>query len=151
MTRTPRRIGLLLVAVFLWNLPLGHSAPQAEAAGPGPGPGHCTAGALFLRPGSPDGVPQGQLVALQPNAGPRSGGNQVTLTGSDLGSYTRVFFGTLGADGCFTGREASDVVVLSETAIVAVAPQWPTAAVVSVYAGTGCERLSNPLSYTYLD
>ncbi|WP_327250538.1 IPT/TIG domain-containing protein [Streptomyces sp. NBC_01244] len=147
MTRTRRRIGLLLVAVFLWNLPLGHSAPRAEAAGPG----HCPAGAPFVRPGSPEGEPQGQLVALQPDAGPRSGGNQVTLTGSGLSTYTRVFFGTLGADGCFAGREAPDVVVLSDTSIVALAPPWPTAATVSVYAGTDCGRLSNPLGYTYLD
>ncbi|MET9465930.1 IPT/TIG domain-containing protein [Streptomyces sp. NPDC006544] len=142
MTRT--RNGLLLAAVFLCILPLGQSAARAEGAGPG----RCAVGGISS---SPDGVPQGQLVALQPDAGPRSGGTQVTLTGAGLSAYTRVFFGTVGTDGCFTGRESSEVVVLSDTAVVAVAPPWPTAAIVSVYAGTECGRLSNPLGYTYLD
>ncbi|MFD9307011.1 IPT/TIG domain-containing protein [Streptomyces sp. NPDC060048] len=147
MTRTRRRTALLLTALSLCTLPLVHSAPRAEAAGPA----HCAPGTLPVHPGSPDGAPQGQLVALQPDVGPRGGGTQVTLLGTALTPYTRVLFGTLGPDGCFTGREAADVVVLSDTSVVAVAPEWPTAATVSVYAATPCGQLTNPLPYTYLD
>ncbi|MCZ4124771.1 IPT/TIG domain-containing protein [Streptomyces sp. H39-S7] len=147
MTRTRRRTALLLSALSLCTLPLVHSAPRAEAAGPA----HCAPGALPVHPGPPDRTPQGQLVALQPDTGPRSGGTQITLLGAGLTPYTRVLFGTLGPDGCFTGREATDVVVLSDTSVVAVAPDWPAAATVSVYAATPCGQLTNPLPYTYLD
>lgn len=147
MTRIRRRTALLLAALSLCTVPLVHSAPRAEAAGPA----HCAPGTLPVRPGTPDSNPQGQLVALQPDAGPRSGGTQVTLVGTGLTPYTRVLFGTLGPAGCFTGLEATDVVVLSETTVVAVAPQWPTATTVSVYAATPCGRLTNAVSYTYLD
>ncbi|MEV7728650.1 IPT/TIG domain-containing protein [Streptomyces sp. NPDC087917] len=147
MTRFRRRTALLLAAMSLCTLPLVHSAPRAEAAGPA----HCAPGSLPVHPGVPDGGAQGQLVALQPDTGPRGGGTQVTLNGADLAAYTRVLFGTLGPDGCFTGREATSVVVLSDTSVVAVAPEWPAAATVSVYAATPCGRLTNPLPFTYLD
>ncbi|WP_030869204.1 IPT/TIG domain-containing protein [Streptomyces sp. NRRL F-2747] len=147
MPRTRRRTALLLVALSLCTLPLVRSAPRAEAAGPA----HCAPGALPVRPGLPDGATQGGLVALQPDTGPRSGGTQITLSGTGLTPYTRVLFGTLGPDGCFTGQEAANVVVLSETAVIATAPEWPSAATVSVYAATPCGQLTNPLPYTYLD
>ncbi|MFI9103306.1 IPT/TIG domain-containing protein [Streptomyces fildesensis] len=147
MTRTRRRAALLLAALSLCTLPLVHSAPPAEAAGPA----HCVPGAIPVRPGPPDGTQQGQLVSLQPDTGPRSGGTQINLSGAGLTPYTRVLFGTLGPDGCFTGREAAEVVVLSDTSVLAVAPDWPTAATVSVYAATPCGQLTNPLPYTYLD
>ncbi|WP_328303352.1 IPT/TIG domain-containing protein [Streptomyces sp. NBC_00435] len=147
MTRTRRRIALLLTALSLATLPLAHSAPRAEAAGPA----HCAPGALPVHPGPSRGAPQGQLVALRPDAGPSSGGTQITLVGAGLTPYTRVLFGTLGPDGCFTGREGADVVVLSDTSVVAVAPDWPAAATVSVYAATPCGQVTNPLPYTYLD
>ncbi|KOU54727.1 hypothetical protein ADK55_14420, partial [Streptomyces sp. WM4235] len=93
----------------------------------------------------------GQLVALQPETGPRAGGTQVTLVGANLTPYTRMLFGTVTPDGCFTGREATDVVALSDTTLIAVAPEWPAAATVSVYAATPCGRLTNALPFTYLD
>ncbi|MGW8777153.1 IPT/TIG domain-containing protein [Streptomyces sp. NPDC055796] len=146
MPRNRRRAALLLAALSLCTLPLVQSAPHAEAAGPA----HCAPGALPVHPGPSDGAPQGQLVALRPDAGPLGGGTQVTLSGADLTPYTRVLFGALGPDGCFTGREAANVVVLSETTVLAIAPEWPTAATVSVYAATPCGQLTNPLPYTYL-
>ncbi|MFD9353481.1 IPT/TIG domain-containing protein [Streptomyces sp. NPDC060031] len=145
MTRTRRRTALLLASLYLCTLPLVHSAPRAEAAGPA----HCAPGALPVHP-DPPGSARGQLVALQPDAGPRSGGTQVTLIGASLTPYTRVLFGTLAPDGCFTGREATDVVVLSDTSVLAVAPEWPAAATVSVYAATPCGQLTNPLPFAYL-
>ncbi|MFB7056203.1 IPT/TIG domain-containing protein [Streptomyces vinaceus] len=146
MPRTRRRTALLLAALSLCTLPLIQSAPHAEAAGPA----RCAPGALPVHPGLPDGAPQGRLVALRPDAGPRSGGTQITLSGTDLTPYTRVLFGTLGPDGCFTGEEAAEVVVLSPTTLIAIAPEWPAAATVSVYAATPCGQLTNPLPYTYL-
>ncbi|MFB7983019.1 IPT/TIG domain-containing protein [Streptomyces vinaceus] len=147
MPRTRRRTALLLAALSLCTLPLIQSAPHAEAAGPA----RCAPGAFPVHPGLPDGAPQGRLVALRPDAGPRGGGTQITLSGTDLSPYTRVLFGTLGPDGCFTGEEAAEVVVLSPTTLIAIAPEWPAAATVSVYAATPCGQLTNPLAYTYLD
>ncbi|MGW6832878.1 IPT/TIG domain-containing protein [Streptomyces sp. NPDC054949] len=147
MALAHRRIVLLLAALSLCTLPLVQSAPRAEAAGPP----HCAPGTLPVRPGSPNGAAQGQLVALQPDTGPRAGGTQVTLVGANLTPYTRVLFGTVTPDGCFTGREATDVVALSDTTLIAVAPEWPAAATVSVYAATPCGRLTNALPFTYLD
>jgi hypothetical protein len=148
LRRTHRRAGVLFASLALSALPLAHSAPRAEAAGPA----HCAPGAFpVVRPGAPDGAAQGRLVALQPDVGPVSGGTQVTLNGTGLTPYTRVLFGFLGADGCFTGREAPEVVVLSDTALVAIAPQWPAAGAVSVVAATPCGQLTNPLTFTYVD
>ncbi|CAM5563152.1 IPT/TIG domain-containing protein [Streptomyces avidinii] len=154
MRRIHPRAGILLAALALSTLPPVHSAPRAEAAGPaGPaGPAHCTPGAFpVLGPGAPDGAPEGRLVALRPDAGPVDGGTQVTLSGTGLTPYTRVLFGSLGPDGCFTGREAPDVVVLSDTALIATAPQWPAAEAVSVVAVTPCGQHTNPLAFTYVD
>ncbi|CAM5664334.1 hypothetical protein SAVIM338S_06859 [Streptomyces avidinii] len=138
---------MLLAALTLCTLLQAHTAPRAEAAGPP----HCSSAALPLHPGLPGEAPQGQLVTIQPDTGPASGGTQVTLSGSGLTPYTRVLFGTLGPDGCFTGREAADVVAISDTALVAVAPEWPGAETVSVFAATPCGLLTNPLSFAYTD
>lgn len=138
---------MLLAALTLCTLLQAHSAPRAEAAGPT----HCSPAALPVHPGPPGEAPQGQLVAIQPDIGPTSGGTQVTLNGTGLTPYTRVLFGTLGPDGCFTGREATDVVVLSDTALVATAPEWPEAETVSVFAATPCGQLTDPLAFTYTD
>ncbi|MFD3329036.1 hypothetical protein [Streptomyces sp. NPDC058701] len=146
MTRTRRRTALLIAALALCTLPPVHSAPRAEAADPV----RCAPGAFPVRPGAPDGAPQGQLVALRPDAGPRDGGTQLALTGTGLTPYTRVLLGTLGPDGCLTGREAMDVVLLSDTSLFAVAPQWPAAATVSVYAATPCGQITNGLAFSYL-
>ncbi|MFI7358030.1 IPT/TIG domain-containing protein [Streptomyces avidinii] len=146
MRRIHRRAGILLAALALSAVPLVHSAPRAEA-----GPAHCAPGAFpVIGPGAPDGV-EGRLVALQPDVGPVGGGTQVTLNGTGLTPYTRVLFGSLGPDGCFTGREAPDVVVLSDTALIATAPQWPAAGAVSVVAVTPCGQRTNPLAFTYVD
>ncbi|WP_405525740.1 IPT/TIG domain-containing protein [Streptomyces avidinii] len=146
--RDPGRAGILLASLALSALPLVHSAPRAEAAGPA----RCAPGAFpVLGPGAADGVPQGLLVALRPDVGPVSGGTQVTLNGTGLAPYTRVLFGFLGPDGCFTGREAPDVVVLSDTALIATAPQGPVAGAVSVVAATPCGQRTDPLTSTYVD
>ncbi len=144
-----RRAGILLASLALSTLPLVHSAPRAEADGPA---GRCGPGAFpVLQPGAPDGDPQGRLVALQPDVGPVSGGTQVALTGTGLTPFTRVLFGVLGPDGCFTGREAPSVVVLSDTQLIAIAPQWPAAMAVSVVAVTPCGQRTNTLTFTYVD
>lgn len=91
------------------------------------------------------------LVALQPDAAPRSGGTQVALNGSGLTSYTRVLFGSLAPDGCFTGLEATGVTVISDSSLIATAPQWPVAGTVAVVAATPCGRLTNQLPFTYVD
>ncbi|MFF3653133.1 IPT/TIG domain-containing protein [Streptomyces sp. NPDC002181] len=77
-------------------------------------------------------------MAVKTNAGRMSGGTQVTLNGSGLPPAPGWLFGTLGPDGCFTGRQAVDVVVLSDSALVATTPEWPQAETVSVYAATAC-------------
>ncbi|MFF4322807.1 IPT/TIG domain-containing protein [Streptomyces sp. NPDC001568] len=148
MARTRRRVLSLLLAVpTLCVLLQSHSAPPAGAAEPP----RCSPAAVPVRPGPPAEAPQGQLVAIQPNIGPRTGGTQVTLNGSGLSPYTRVLFGTLGPDGCFVGREAADVVVLSDTALIALTPEWPEAETVSVFAATPCGLLTNPVTFTYVD
>lgn len=148
MTRVRRRsLGVLLASLTLCSLQLVHSAPRAEADGPA----RCSPAALPVHPGSPTEAPQGQLVALQPDTGPKNGGISVTLSGTGLTPYTRVLFGSLGPDGCFTGREATGVVALSDSALIAVAPEWPAAATVSVFAATPCGQLTAPLPFTYVD
>ncbi|MFJ7265211.1 IPT/TIG domain-containing protein [Streptomyces sp. NPDC099050] len=147
MRPTHRRAGILLVALPLCTLLLVHAAPRAEAARPP----HCAAGALPVHPAGPDQDAQGVLVALQPDAAPSSGGTQVVLNGSGLTPYTRVLFGSLAPDGCFTGLEATGVTVISDSALIATVPQWPVAGTVSVVAATPCGRLTNQLPFTYVD
>ncbi|MCX4546288.1 IPT/TIG domain-containing protein [Streptomyces sp. NBC_01565] len=147
MTRTHRRAGILLASLALSTLPLVHSAPRAEAAGPA----RCAPGSFPVRPDAPEGAPQGRLLTLRPDIGPVSGGTQITLNGTGLTPYTRVLFGFRGPDGCFTGREATDVAVLSDSSLIATAPEWPAARAVSVVAATPCGQLTNPLTFTYAD
>ncbi|MCX4776356.1 IPT/TIG domain-containing protein [Streptomyces sp. NBC_01264] len=148
MRRTHRRAGILLAALPLCTLLLVHAAPRAEAAARPP---HCAVGALPVHPAGPGQDAQGVLVALQPDVAPRSGGTQVVLNGSGLTPYTRVLFGSLAPDGCFTGLEATGVTVISDSSVIATAPQWPTAGTVSVVAATPCGLLTNQLSFTYVD
>ncbi|MFJ3834550.1 IPT/TIG domain-containing protein [Streptomyces sp. NPDC090054] len=147
MTRTLRRAGILLAAVSLIALAPAHAAPRADATDPGT----CPAAPAPRHPGPPDAQEPGTLLAVTPDVGPRSGGTTVSLVGSGLTGHTRVVFGTLDADGCFTGTDATDVVVLSDTFIAAVAPAWPTAAQVLVAAATPDGRFTNPLPFTYGD
>ncbi|MFF3019969.1 hypothetical protein [Streptomyces sp. NPDC057939] len=150
MTRTLRRAGILLAAVSLISLAPAHAAPRADT----PTPGTCPATAAALHPGHPgppDAQAPGTLLAVTPGIGPRSGGTGVSLVGSGLTGHTRVVFGTLDADGCFTGADATNVVVLSDTFIAAVTPAWPTAAQVLVAAATPDGRFTNPLPFTYGD
>lgn len=153
MRRTPRRAGILLAALPLCTLLLVHAAPRAEAAGPP----HCAAGAFPVDPAPPAHLArpgqdaQGVLVALRPDVAPRSGGTQVVLNGSGLTPYTRVLFGSLTPDGCFTGLEATGVTVISDSSVIATAPQWPVAGTVSVVAATPCGRITNQLPFTYVD
>ncbi|MGP3967554.1 IPT/TIG domain-containing protein [Streptomyces sp. 6N223] len=79
-----------------------------------------------------------QVSALQPDAGPATGGNSVTLSGSGLGRATEVLFGTLPAP--FT--------IVSDTHVVATAPPGapgPVGVVLSTPGGT-----TSPLTYTRL-
>ncbi|MET9607099.1 IPT/TIG domain-containing protein [Streptomyces sp. NPDC006512] len=150
MTRTLRRAAILLAAVSLFALAPARAAPPAAAAGDGPA--GCPAAPGTRHPGPPDtGTPQGQLVSVTPDIGPRSGGTTVSLAGSGLTGHTRVVFGTLDADGCFTGVDATAVAVIGDSLILAITPAWPTAAQVLVAAATPDGRLTNPLPFTYGD
>ncbi|MFD8979588.1 IPT/TIG domain-containing protein [Streptomyces sp. NPDC059564] len=141
-------VATLAVAPAL--LPSGASASAAPIADPAadhttcPGPATCPPA-----PGFAD--PAGEVVFLTPDTGPRSGGFTVTLTGTGLTPYNRVLFGVLDDRGCFIGLPATDTVVISDTTVVATAPAWPSAAQVTVVAATPSGRLTNPLTFTYVD
>jgi hypothetical protein len=78
------------------------------------------------------------ITALSPtNNGPASGGNTVSICGTNLLYTTGVFFGT---------TAASSFAILLDDWVVAVAPAGTGATTVSVTNGTGA---SNTLPYTY--
>ncbi|MGY1942887.1 beta strand repeat-containing protein, partial [Nocardia asiatica] len=78
------------------------------------------------------------LTAVDPNQGPASGGNTVTLTGTEFTGATAVDFG---------GTAASSFTVVSSTQINAVAPAGTGTVNVSVTTSGGT---SNSRSYTYV-
>lgn len=79
------------------------------------------------------------LAGVTPPSGPLSGGNTVTLTGSNLIEATAVRFGA---------TPATSFTVVSDTRITAVVPAGSaglSSVTVTTVGGT-----SNPVSYTYL-
>ncbi|MGH3750219.1 MAG: IPT/TIG domain-containing protein, partial [Micromonosporaceae bacterium] len=79
------------------------------------------------------------LTSVNPQSGPLSGGNTVTLTGTSLAGTTGVTFGA---------TPATSFTAVSATEITAVAPPG-AAGPVQVTATTG-GGTSNPVFYTYL-
>ncbi|OBT39760.1 hypothetical protein VE00_10508 [Pseudogymnoascus sp. WSF 3629] len=77
------------------------------------------------------------ITSVVPNNGPASGGNIVTINGTNLLYTTGVTFGA---------TPASSFAILSNTQVAAVAPAGTGPAAVSVTNGTGT---SNTLPYTY--
>ncbi|MEV6326077.1 IPT/TIG domain-containing protein, partial [Nocardia sp. NPDC051787] len=82
-------------------------------------------------------VPAPTLASAIPDAGPESGGNTVTLTGTDLTGATAV---------SFDATPAASFTVVSDTEISAVAPAGTGTAAVTVTTTGGT---SNGVSYTY--
>ncbi|WP_169813393.1 beta strand repeat-containing protein [Nocardia vaccinii] len=86
-------------------------------------------------------VPVPSLISVSPNQGPTSGGNAVTLTGTNLTNATRVTFGT---------TAAVSFTVVSATRITAVVPVGGAGAVgVTVVTPGGASTLLS--SYFYLN
>ncbi|WP_406278364.1 IPT/TIG domain-containing protein [Nocardia sp. NBC_00881] len=83
-------------------------------------------------------VPAPTLVSIVPGSGPETGGNTVTLTGTNLTGATAV---------SFNGTPAISFTVVSDTTITAVVPTRAGSADVTVTTAGG---LSNPVTYTYL-
>ncbi|MEU1629359.1 IPT/TIG domain-containing protein [Streptomyces sp. NPDC020096] len=78
------------------------------------------------------------IISLSPNQGPTSGGNTVTITGTNLSGATSVLFGT----------HAATVTANSSTQITVTAPAGAAAPVnVTVTTAAG---ISNPLTYFYI-
>ncbi|MEV6568830.1 beta strand repeat-containing protein [Streptomyces kronopolitis] len=77
------------------------------------------------------------LTAAVPNTGPVSGGNSVTLNGSNLAGVTSVMFGT---------TPAASFRIISPTQIVAVAPPGVSTAQITA---TGPGGTSNVVFYNY--
>ncbi|MYZ34789.1 cell surface protein [Streptomyces sp. SID4917] len=86
------------------------------------------------------------LTALEPASGPVSGGNIVTITGTDLSSAQQVVFGP---DAIERGGPNALFTVVSDTAIAAVAPPNPAGAA-DVIVDTPGGAFSLPGGYTYL-
>jgi uncharacterized protein YjdB len=78
------------------------------------------------------------LSGLSPNAGPRAGGQMVTITGTGLTGATAVTFGT---------AAAASFTIMSDATIVATTPPGPGPVSVTVSNPGGS---SNALPYTYL-
>ncbi len=83
-------------------------------------------------------LPAPTLAALNPDSGPETGGNTVTLTGTDLARTTAVHFGA---------TPATSFTVVSNTEITAVAPAGTGTAAVTLTTPGGT---SNGVSYTYI-
>ena len=77
------------------------------------------------------------LTALSPSSGPAAGGTMVALTGTSFGSVTAVTFG---------GAAATEVQLLSETSVTAIAPAGTGTVDVTLTTPSGT---SNAVSYTY--
>jgi hypothetical protein len=78
------------------------------------------------------------LTSVTPSQGPATGGNTVTLTGTNLSAVTQVLFG---------GTPATLFTLVSATQITAVAP--PGTGTVQITA-TSPGGTSNPLTYAYV-
>ncbi|WP_280249843.1 IPT/TIG domain-containing protein [Nocardia abscessus] len=76
------------------------------------------------------------LTSIAPSSGPPTGGNTVTLTGTNLAGATAVRF----------GNTAASFTVVSGTQITAIAPAGTGTVPVTVTTATGT---SNGISYTY--
>ncbi|KUL52349.1 cell shape-determining protein [Streptomyces sp. NRRL F-4489] len=97
--------------------------------------GTSTQNVLFSYTSAP--APAPALSGLSPASGPPSGGNTVTLTGTDLSGATSVKFGT----------NAAAVLSNSATQITVIAPANTGTVNVTVTTAAGT---SNALTYTYL-
>ncbi len=83
-------------------------------------------------------TPAPTITTLNPTSGPTSGGNTVTITGTNLASATQVLFGT----------NPATILTNTPTQITATAPAGPPSVVnvtVTTPGGT-----SNPLPYVYV-
>ncbi|WP_218022293.1 IPT/TIG domain-containing protein, partial [Nocardia amamiensis] len=83
-------------------------------------------------------VPAPTLVALDPDSGPETGGNTVTLVGVDLAGASAVHFG---------GTPATSFTVVSDTEITAVAPAGSGTVAVTVTTAGGA---GNGVAYVYV-
>jgi hypothetical protein len=115
------------------------SDTQIRAIAP---PGSGTVQVTVTTPtGTSNGLPYSysapSLASLNPTSGPGSGGNTVTLTGTNLAGVTAVHF----------GANLAAFTVVSNTQINAIAPAGSGIVAVNVSAGTST---SNSLPYTYV-
>jgi IPT/TIG domain len=81
------------------------------------------------------------VTQVDPNHGPASGGNQVTITGTDFSDPATVEFGT---------NSATDVVVVDDTTITATAPAGTAGTTVDVTVNPAQGPMDTlPNAYTY--
>lgn len=85
-------------------------------------------------------APQPSITSLIPSSGPLAGGNNVTITGTNLNTVTGVSFG---------GVPATSFIILSPTSINANAPAGSAPGAIGVTVSSGTFT-SPPATYTYI-
>lgn len=85
-------------------------------------------------------APQPSIISLIPSSGPLAGGNNVTITGTNLNTVTGVSFG---------GIPATSFIILSPTSINATAPAGSAPGAIDVTVSSGTFT-SPPATYTYI-
>lgn len=85
-------------------------------------------------------APQPSITSLIPSSGPLAGGNNVTITGTNLNTVTGVSFG---------GVPATSFIILSPTSINATAPAGSAPGAIGVTVSSGTFT-SPPTTYTYI-
>ncbi|KUL84966.1 hypothetical protein ZTR_07856 [Talaromyces verruculosus] len=85
-------------------------------------------------------APQPSITSLIPSSGPLAGGNNVTITGTNLNTVTGVSFG---------GVPATFFIILSPTSINATAPAGSAPGAIDVTVSSGTFT-SPPATYTYI-
>ena len=81
------------------------------------------------------------ITSVAPSAGPISGGQGVTINGTNLSTATAVTFG---------GAAATSFTVLSDTSITAIVPAHP-AGTVDVVVTTAAGKVTAPGAYSFMD
>jgi hypothetical protein len=89
-----------------------------------------------------DIVPAPSVTNLNPNFGPKEGGNAVTITGTDFLDVTSVYFGS---------TPASSFTVESLTTITAIAPPGTGTVDITVTASSKASPITTTDQYTYID
>jgi outer membrane protein assembly factor BamB len=86
-------------------------------------------------------IPPTTVTAVIPNQGPMAGGTRVTISGTNLGGAFAVRFGT---------NPASNIVVISNTQILATSPPGGGTVDITVTSGNGTSFTTASDQFTYL-